>query len=49
MFLKLVLRIAQPKALDPILFFAQSHNLVLGVIAQNALNRITSRLWDVNK
>jgi hypothetical protein len=46
---ELVLRITQPKALDPILFFAQSHELVLGIIAENALNRIASRLWDVNK
>src|SRR5204863_2718857 len=43
------MRVAQAKTLDPILLSAQSHNFILGVVAKDALNRVTSRFRYVNK
>src|SRR5213594_5260008 len=49
MLLDFVLWIAQPKTLDAILFTTQSHNFILGVMAQDALDRIASCFRYVNE
>ena len=49
MFPDFVVRIAHFKALDPILVAVEGHNLIIGILPENALNRLTARFLNVNE